>query len=55
MKDVGVGFLRRWAMWLAVFLAGLFVWKLKINGRVGKQADEDRIEAERKAAQAQQG
>ena len=54
MKDAGVGFLRRWAMWLAVWLAGLVFWKMNINGRVGKQADEDRREAERKAAQAQQ-
>ena len=51
MKAIGVGFLKRWVMWLAVFLAGWFVWTFKINGRVGKQAEEDK--AEEKAAQNQ--
>lgn len=54
MEAIGVGFLKRWAMWLAVFMAGWVVWTFKINGRVGKQAEEDKIEAEEKAAQNQQ-
>ncbi|MFC1954576.1 hypothetical protein ACFLVZ_01985 [Chloroflexota bacterium] len=49
MKDVGVGFLKRWSMWLAVRLAGWFVWTFNINGRFGKQADEDKAEVDRKA------
>ena len=50
MKYAGVGLLRRWAMYSAVFLAGMFIWTLNINGRVGRQVEEDR----RKADQAQQ-
>ena len=51
MEDAGVGFPKRWVMWLAVRIAGWVVWTFNINGRVGKQADEDKIEAEKKAAQ----
>jgi hypothetical protein len=49
MADAGVGFLRRGAMWLSVYLAGWFVWTLNFKGRVGKQEEEDK----RKAEQAQ--
>ncbi len=45
MEAIGVGCLKRWAMWLAVRLAGWFFWTFNINGRVGKQADEERKEA----------
>lgn len=58
MKDAGVGRLRRRAMWLAVYLAGWFVWTFGIDGRVQKQKDQDednaRKEAEETAAQNQE-
>lgn len=53
MKAVGVVFLKRWAMYVVVWVAGVIawaIWTFKINGRVGKQAEEDKIEAEKKAA-----
>ncbi len=59
MKAVGVGFLKRWAMYLAVWIAGVIafgLWTVKINGRVGKQKVEDdkAVEAEEQATLNQQ-
>ena len=53
MKAVGVGLIRRWAMYIAVWIAGVIAWTLakvlKIRGRVGKQWAED--QALKKATQ----
>ncbi|MFC2038185.1 DUF1353 domain-containing protein [Chloroflexota bacterium] len=44
MEAVGVGVVKRWAMYVAVLLAGMVAWasaRVGIKGRVGRQYDED--------------